>query len=88
MDYGMMLKQNHSNPGRRSAHHARQSRFEGSNRQLRSRMLRVVMEQPGITAEALVELLGAEPEAVKRNLEAMQREGFLGKRGRGVAIRG
>jgi A/G-specific adenine glycosylase len=88
MDYGMMIKQNHPNPGRRSAHHARQSRFEGSNRQLRSRMLRAIMEQPGITAGELAELLGAEPEAVRRNLEAMQREGFLGKRGRGVAVRG
>ncbi|MDR3579402.1 MAG: A/G-specific adenine glycosylase [Oryzomonas sp.] len=88
MDFGMMLKQSHPNPGRRSAHHARQSRFEGSNRQLRSRMLRAVLEQPGITAGALAELLGAEPEAVRRNLEAMQREGFLGKRGRGVAVRG
>ncbi len=48
MDYGMMLKQNHPNPGRRSAHHARQSRFEGgSNRQLRSRMLRAVTNHRG-----------------------------------------
>ncbi|MGD0584226.1 MAG: A/G-specific adenine glycosylase [Oryzomonas sp.] len=88
MDYGVMLKQNHPNPGRRSANHTRQSRFEGSNRQLRSRMLRAVMEQPGITAGALAELLGAEPEAVRHNLEAMQREGFFLKQGRGVAIRG
>lgn len=88
MDYGVMLKQNHPNPGRRSAHHTRQSRFEGSNRQLRSRLLRAVMAQPGITAKALAELLGAEPEAVKRNLEAMEREGFLCKQGKGMGIRG
>ena len=88
MDYGAMLKQNHPNPGRRSAHHARQSRFEGSNRQLRSRMLRSIMAQPGITAGALAKLLGAEPEVVRGNLEAMQREGFLGKWGRGVAVKG
>jgi len=88
MDYGVMLKQNHPNPGRRSAHHTRQSRFEGSNRQLRSRMLRSVMEQPGVTAKELAELLGAEPEAVKRNLEAMEREGFLCKQGKGMGIKG
>jgi A/G-specific adenine glycosylase len=88
MDYGVMLKQNHPNPGRRSAHHTRQSRFEGSNRQLRSRILRSVMEQPGITAEALAELLGAEPETVKRNLAAMEREGFLVKQGKGMGIKG
>jgi A/G-specific adenine glycosylase len=88
MDYGVMLKQSHPNPGRRSAHHARQSRFEGSNRQLRSRMLRTVMGNPGITAKALAELLGAEPEAVRRNLEAMEREGFLSKQGEGVGVTG
>ncbi|GFE59807.1 winged helix-turn-helix transcriptional regulator [Geobacter sp. AOG2] len=88
MDYGVLLKQNHPNPGRRSAHHTRQSKFEGSNRQLRSRMLREVMEQPGITAGKLAELLGAEPEAVKRNLEAMEREGFLYKQGKGMGIKG
>ncbi|KAB0667745.1 A/G-specific adenine glycosylase [Oryzomonas japonica] len=88
MDYGVMLKQSHPNPGRRSAHHTRQSRFEGSNRQLRSRMLRAVMENPGITAKALAELLGAELEAVQSNLEAMQREGFLCKQGEGVGIKG
>ncbi|WP_246153016.1 A/G-specific adenine glycosylase [Oryzomonas rubra] len=88
MDYGVMLKQSHPNPGRRSAHHTRQSRFEGSNRQLRSRMLRAVMEHPGITALALAKLLGAEQETVQSNLEAMQREGFLCKQGKGMGIRG
>jgi A/G-specific adenine glycosylase len=87
MDYGVMLKQSHPNPGRRSAHHVRQSRFEGSNRQMRSRMLRAVMEHPGITAEELSKLFGAEPEAVKRNLEAMVREGFLVEQGKGMGIR-
>ncbi|QEM70279.1 A/G-specific adenine glycosylase [Geobacter sp. FeAm09] len=88
MDYGALLKQSHANPGRRSAHHARQSRFEGSNRQLRSRMLRAVMVHPGITAEGLAELLGAETEAVQSNLAAMEREGFLCKQGKGVGITG
>jgi len=88
MDYGALLKQSHANPGRRSAHHLRQSKFEGSNRQLRSRMLRMIMEQPGITVESLAEQLGAAPEGVRRNLEAMQREGFLDQQGGGVAVRG
>lgn len=88
MDYGVMLKQSHPNPGRRSAHHTRQSRFEGSNRQLRSRILRAVMAQPGITAKELAERLGAELAAVQQNIEAMEREGFLCKRGKGMEIGG
>ena len=88
MDYGVMLKQNHSNPGRRSRHHTQQSRFEGSNRQLRSMMLREVMRQPHITLKELIDVLPAERETVQRNLEAMQREGFLAKRGRGYCVTG
>ncbi len=88
MDYGVMLKQKHSNPGRRSRHHTQQSRFEGSNRQLRSMMLREVMRQPHITLKELIDVLPAERETVQRNLEAMQREGFLAKRGRGYCVTG
>jgi len=80
MDYGVMLKQTHPNPGRRSSHHTRQSPFEGSNRQLRSRLLRIILEEPGITQRKLLMLLeeGQQDGAIL-NLEALQREGFLVK---------
>jgi A/G-specific adenine glycosylase len=77
MDFGVCLKQLHPNPGRRSSHHAPQSRFEGSNRQLRSRLLRAVLAGQGITAAELADELGAEREVVERNLADMVREGFL-----------
>ncbi|MFZ2950247.1 MAG: A/G-specific adenine glycosylase [Desulfuromonadaceae bacterium] len=88
MDYGVMLKQTLPNPGRRSRHHTQQSRFEGSNRQLRSRLLREIMAKPGITPEKLLAILAAEQETVERNLEALQREGFLVKRGSGYSVAG
>ena len=86
MDYGGMLKQTHPNPSRRSLHHTQQSRFEGSNRQLRSSILREVLVQTGITLKKLQSMLPVLPEAVERNLAALQREGFLVKRGRGYRI--
>ena len=86
MDYGGMLKQTHPNPSRRSLHHTQQSRFEGSNRQLRSSILREVLVQTGITLQKLQLMLPVLPEAVERNLAALQREGFLVKRGRGYRI--
>ena len=86
MDYGGMLKQSYPNPGRRSRHHTQQSRFEGSNRQLRSLILREVLAQEGITQKKLQSMLPVLPEAVERNLAALQREGFLVKRGRGYRI--
>lgn len=88
MDYGVMLKQTLPNPGRRSRHHMQQSRFEGSNRQLRSRILREVMKRPHISLTELAAALASGREAVQGNLEAMEREGFLEKRGRGYSISG
>lgn len=88
MDYGVMLKQNHPNPGRRSSHHVKQSRFEGSNRQLRSRLLREIMAEPGLSLENVIIRLAAERDSVERNLEAMQREGLLVKRGRRYYVSG
>jgi A/G-specific adenine glycosylase len=88
MDYGVMLKQTQPNPGRRSRHHVQQSRFEGSNRQLRSRILREILAHPGITVQLLVTTIDAERKAVEQNLEALQREGFLVRSGRGYLITG
>jgi len=81
MDFGVRLKQLHPNPGRRSRQHVQQSRFEGSNRQLRSRLLRAVMAGPGFTAAELAGQLGAEQGDVERNLADMEREGFLCRTG-------
>jgi len=79
MDFGVWLKQLHPNPGRRSSHHVRQSRFEGSNRQLRSGLLRAVMAQPGCSAAELAAQLGVDPGDVERNLADMEQEGFLSR---------
>ena len=81
MDYGVWLKQLHPNPSRRSRHHVPQSRFEGSNRQLRSRLLRAVIASPGISADKLAEGLGADRGDIERNLADMEREGFLSMSG-------
>ncbi|MDD2900363.1 MAG: A/G-specific adenine glycosylase [Desulfuromonadaceae bacterium] len=86
MDYGAMLKQTHPNPGRRSKHHTQQSRFEGSNRQLRSRILREILGQPGVSLKKLQTIMAAGEEGMKRNLEVMQAEGLLVKKGHGYWI--
>ncbi|MBT1071844.1 A/G-specific adenine glycosylase [Pelotalea chapellei] len=87
MDYGVMLKRCHVNPGRRSAHYAQQSPFKGSNRQLRSRMLSMIMAHSGVAAGALAAALEADTLAVERNLQAMEREGFVVREGDEVYVR-
>ncbi len=51
-DYGAYLKQT-GNPSRRSAHHTRQSKFEGSFRQKRSLILRMILQKPRTEKEML-----------------------------------
>ena len=47
LDYGAHLKATVTNPSRRSAHYARQSAFEGSRRQKRAEVVRIVLAAEG-----------------------------------------
>ena len=80
MDYGAMLKKSTKNPGRRSSHHVLQSPFRGSNRELRSRMLKAILDAQCLTEEQLVSLMGSDAEKVQNNLVQMEKEGFIAKR--------
>jgi A/G-specific adenine glycosylase len=50
MDYGAMLKKKHGNASRRSVHYKKQSRFEGSKRQKRGKILRLLLQGKELTA--------------------------------------
>ena len=54
MDYGVMIKQETANPGRRSAHHVRQSPFKGSNREVRSRILKAILAKGAASERDLI----------------------------------
>ena len=87
LDYGAHLKRTQENPNRRSAGHTRQSRFEGSRRQKRAELVRLLLAHPeGASAELLAcELSAVEQEAgrdaldpafVDELLAELAREGF------------
>lgn len=81
LDYGAHLKRTNPNPSRRSAHHSRQSRFEGSRRQKRAALLRAVMEEPGLQASAYAARVRERAQIDDREaesvLEELSLEGFL-----------
>jgi A/G-specific adenine glycosylase len=77
MDYGAHLKATRPNPSRRSRHHSAQGRFEGSNRQLRGRLLAALLERPGATAAELSEQVGFDVERVAPALAALQSDGLV-----------
>jgi A/G-specific adenine glycosylase len=87
MDYGAALKERHPNPGRRSAHYARQSPFAGSLRQVRGMILRSLVKQPGISEPALVKAINRDAVMVRKALKQLCTEGFIVKKRKRFFIR-
>jgi A/G-specific adenine glycosylase len=81
MDYGVMLKRTQPNPSRKSAHHTRQSRFEGSDRQIRGKILRLVLQRPLSRKDEILQALQDDPQRVERILDSLVKEKFLVKKG-------
>jgi len=81
MDYGVILKKNIGNLSRRSSHYQKQSRFEGSNRQLRGKILDLLLEQEKIPAASLAGLLDQSDERVAALVDALTAEGLVKKAG-------
>jgi A/G-specific adenine glycosylase len=79
MDYGSYLKSTLPNPSRRSSAHVKQSPFKGSNREMRSRILRWIMKNPG-THAALEKYLSDFKYSKKdiiKNISDLKSEGFI-----------
>ena len=81
MDHGTALKKEHANPNRKSAHYTRQSPFENSNRQVRGAILKVLVKESPLSAAAIVKMTAMDKERVKKNLELLEKEGFVKKKG-------
>lgn len=94
LDYGAYLKKTIPNPSRRSKSHVKQSRFEGSHRQKRAELLRVLLahkDEGGAEFETLhQELCQIEVNAGRETLdeqvtlgllEELAKEGFCQKNG-------
>lgn len=67
LDYGAHLKKTIPNPSRKSAHHAKQSQFEGSRRQKRAELVRLVLAHAPVSHDDLHELLNSHEMAQMRS---------------------
>ena len=79
MDYGAMLKLKYPNSNYRSKHYVKQSRFEGSNRQLRGQILRLFLVEKKLTQTQVTNKLKVTPQHASRVLRDLENEGFLGQ---------
>jgi len=77
MDYGTWLKKAFPNPSRRSKHHTKQSRFEGSFRQKRAALLREILSSPQQPASKLADSCGFELADTEAALGVLLQEGFI-----------
>jgi A/G-specific adenine glycosylase len=79
MDYGVWLAGRVENPNRRSVHHVRQPAFEGSRRQLRGRVLALLVDGRPRRMTALARELGTAERRLAPIVSALEAEGFLGQ---------
>jgi A/G-specific adenine glycosylase len=71
MDYGVMLKKNHPNPSRRSKHHAIQSKFEGSDRQIRGKILELLLTHKQCSVDELAHYCASDVQRTTRIADQM-----------------
>jgi len=85
MDYGAMLKKSGTVENSRSAHYVKQGRFEGSKRQKRGRILRMLLDGDGLTAREIYDGMKSargdtkkvKNEAIQAIVDELMREGMV-----------
>jgi A/G-specific adenine glycosylase len=80
MDYGASLKMQGPNANRRSANYRKQSPFENSDRQIRSRILQILLKDSPLHQEHVEQAGGQRPARVRRIISQLVAEGFLEQR--------
>lgn len=81
MDYGTMLKGSTPNPNRRSRHYNRQSKFTGSRREVRGKVLKHLLATGAATFEEIAETVAPQEHDLSSILDDLCREGFLIREG-------
>jgi A/G-specific adenine glycosylase len=86
MDYGTMLKRRHPNPSRGSDRHRKQPPFQGSRRQLRGELLRILLRNHGVTLKGLARATGRPEEEVRDAVAGLVDEGLVRREGRRLFV--
>ncbi|HUC01509.1 MAG TPA: A/G-specific adenine glycosylase [Candidatus Paceibacterota bacterium] len=88
MDCGAAMKR--ENPNRRSAHYKKQAKFEGSQRQLRGRLLRLMVSAPKrgeIDVRELPAMIGVATARIRKAIVGLEKEGFIVRKGYYICIK-
>lgn len=83
MDYGSHLKQTVGNVSRKSVHHTKQSKFKGSNREVRGAIVRLLTQKGFATPQTILSETTFSHDRCEAQLAALTKEGLIKKvRGR------
>lgn len=77
MDYGVMLKKRVGNLCKLSAHYAKQSKFHGSDRQLRGKILQCLLDHKTLQCGEIAALTQESEERVERLINDLAKDGLL-----------
>lgn len=77
LDLGADLKKKHGNPSRASSHYTKQDTFKGSNRELRGKVLRLLLRSRTILLSSIIVKLGEPGERVKQILQELITDGLV-----------
>lgn len=79
MDYGVFLKSRKANPSRKSAHYTKQSKFEGSDRQIRAKILKFIVEKEDISHQDVLLHVAQDVVRVEKIIDQLLIENFIKK---------
>lgn len=78
MDYGVMLKKSLVNPSRKSKHYTKQSKFEGSDRQIRGMILKILTNSAEpVSQEKIMSTINKDHARVLKIIDQLIAEQFI-----------
>lgn len=88
MDYGSTLpKIIKHNPNKQSKHYTKQSKFEGSDRQIRGKILDILLEAKKLPKEKVFEKIGNENERYQKIADQLEKENFIKQTKKSLILR-
>ncbi len=84
MDYGVWCKSQQVNPSRKSAHYTKQSKFEGSDRQIRAQIVKLITEKEIVAHEDMLSIINKDIVRVEKIIDKLIAEDFIKKSINGI----
>jgi len=90
MDYGAHLGKTIPNPNKKSRHYTIQKKFKGSDREIRGKVLSILLEKKKMSLEKLIQQLknlSEDQERIEKIIDQLDHEGFLTLKNGSVILR-